>query len=357
MSFGWSAGDIVAALKLLYQISSAVRDSGGASSDFQDILSFLQTLSQTLQHLNALQATYLDPAFADHLRQQCNHIRVPLTNFLDDVGRKFGPALGTNSRRKRVFAVPRMIQWTVSDSKKTKRLQDRIAVPMSAVGLILGQQIIHTTLAMPENIQDRISHLMDTAVDTRIIPATTHINNNIAALSVGQSSSADTITRNLHEIGRTTAEAIHTNALEGREATARMEGHLKRILISQEASAETSLGANTGFHAKLEDVSITQATSTDLVVRCTKQAGEATADAIRRHALETRAQSSSLHRKLVEVGTSMDAIQDALQTLSASRLGLDSDLPKTEVERAIQDIFGSICLLLSSLQNLIRELV
>lgn len=142
MSFGWSAGDIVAALKLLHQIGIALRDSGGASSEFQDTLSFLQTLSRTLQHLNALQATLLDSDLSDNLREQCDHIRVPLTELLDDVGRRFGSTLGVNSIANRVFAAPRKIQWAVSTSKKIKRLQDRIAVPMAAVGLMLGQQVV-----------------------------------------------------------------------------------------------------------------------------------------------------------------------------------------------------------------------
>lgn len=142
MSFGWSAGDIVAALKLLHQISSAVRSSAGASSDFQDTISFLQALSQTLQHLNALQAVHLSPDIIVNLREQCHHIRVPLTTFLDDVRPKFDPALGTDSRRKKLFAAPRMIHWALSDSKKVKRLQDRITVPMAAVGLMLGEQIM-----------------------------------------------------------------------------------------------------------------------------------------------------------------------------------------------------------------------
>src|ERR1700738_2095527 len=109
MSFGWSAGDIVAALKLVQQIGSALNDSGGASSEFQDTLSFLQTLSRTLQHLNSLHVTPLDPDLAENLREQCNHIRVPLQAFLDDAGRRFEPALGVNSRRNRIFAAPRKI--------------------------------------------------------------------------------------------------------------------------------------------------------------------------------------------------------------------------------------------------------
>ena len=51
MPFGWSPGDIVAALKLVQQIGSALKDSGGASSEFQDCLSFVQTLSRTPQRL------------------------------------------------------------------------------------------------------------------------------------------------------------------------------------------------------------------------------------------------------------------------------------------------------------------
>src|SRR6187402_478911 len=98
MSFGWSAGDIVVALKLLYKIGSALKDSGGASSEYQDTHSFLQTLSRTLEHLNALQATSFDPDFAKTLQQQCDQIRGPLAIFLGDVGRRFEPALGIDSR-------------------------------------------------------------------------------------------------------------------------------------------------------------------------------------------------------------------------------------------------------------------
>jgi hypothetical protein len=143
MSFGWSAGDIVAALKLLLQIVTALKDSGGASSDLRDALSYLQTLSRTLQHLNSLQAAPLDHQdIAENLREQCSHIRVPLQAFLDDVGRRFGSVLAVNTQRKRLSAAPRAIQWAVSTSKKVKQLRDRVAVPMTAVGLLLGLQIV-----------------------------------------------------------------------------------------------------------------------------------------------------------------------------------------------------------------------
>jgi hypothetical protein len=156
MSFGWSAGDIDAALKLLHQIGSALRDSGGASSDFQDTLLFLQTLSRTLEHLNVLQATPLDSDVVDNLREQYNHIRVPLTAFLDDVGGRFGPSLSVQNERNKILAAPRKIQWELSTSKKVKRLQDRVAVPMASVGLMLGHQILYV-LTYASNVSGLIS--------------------------------------------------------------------------------------------------------------------------------------------------------------------------------------------------------
>jgi hypothetical protein len=142
MSFGWSVGDILAGLQLLHQIGTALKDSGGASSEFQDSVSFLQTLSRTLNHLNAIQNKPVDPDIAENLKNQCSHIRVPLTEFLDDVRRRYGPSLGVNSTRNKIFAAPRKIQWALSTSKKIKKLQERIAVPMAAVGMILGQQVM-----------------------------------------------------------------------------------------------------------------------------------------------------------------------------------------------------------------------
>jgi hypothetical protein len=139
MSFGWSAGDLVAALKLLYQIGSALKKSGGASSDFRDTLSFLQAVSE---HLNLLQTTPLDPQVAESLREQCDHIREPLSAFLKDVEKKFEPNIGLQSDCKKILAAPRMVQWALFTSKKAKQLQHRITVPMASVGLLLSQQIL-----------------------------------------------------------------------------------------------------------------------------------------------------------------------------------------------------------------------
>ncbi|CZT43966.1 uncharacterized protein RSE6_04079 [Rhynchosporium secalis] len=153
MSFGWLAGDVVSALNLLYQVSTALRESGGVSSDYQDTISFLGTLTITLEHLNAVQSISLDSGVADNLRDQCDHMNVPSRKFLVNANRRSDSSLSSTCTRK--------IQWAILTAKEVKKLQDKIAVPMAAIALLLGQQIFRNTSQLPQDIQNGIAWTID----------------------------------------------------------------------------------------------------------------------------------------------------------------------------------------------------
>jgi hypothetical protein len=82
---------------------------------------------------------------------------------------------------------------------------------------------------MPDIILDRISHTIDAAIDTRIVPETKLVDGKIEALSAAQVSSVDTITRTVQEIGRTTTEAIHRKMLEDRAQSLSLRKKLERV--------------------------------------------------------------------------------------------------------------------------------
>ena len=42
MSFGWSAGDIVSVVSTLVKVGKALEESGGATTDYQDAVNFLE---------------------------------------------------------------------------------------------------------------------------------------------------------------------------------------------------------------------------------------------------------------------------------------------------------------------------
>jgi hypothetical protein len=142
MSFGWSAGDIVAALQLLHKVAIALKDSGGASSEYQDVSSFLDILSVTLQHLKALQSAPLDPELAKNLQQLCEHVQGPISSFCEHIRSSFERDLGADSTRLKFLTTGRKLQWALSTSKKVQTLREKIGGPMVGIGIVLGQQVV-----------------------------------------------------------------------------------------------------------------------------------------------------------------------------------------------------------------------
>ena len=142
MSFGWSAGDIVATLNLLHKVVVALKDTGGASSDYQEVSSFLNVLTVTLQHLKALQAAPLDPDLAKNLEKLCEQVQGPLEPFCERIRTSFERDLGADSVKANIWAAGRELQWALSTSKKVKELREKIGGPIAAIGVVLSQQVV-----------------------------------------------------------------------------------------------------------------------------------------------------------------------------------------------------------------------
>jgi hypothetical protein len=142
MSFGWSVGDIVAALQLLDKVVVALKDTGGASSHYQDVSAFLGVLTVTLQHLKALQAAPLDPDIAKNLEQLCAQIQGPLTSFRERIHLTFDRDLGSDSTRPKFLTAGRKLKWAISTSKEVKDLEKKIGRNISVIGVVLSQQVM-----------------------------------------------------------------------------------------------------------------------------------------------------------------------------------------------------------------------
>jgi hypothetical protein len=142
MSFGWSAGDIVATLNLLHKVVVALKDTGGASSDYQEVSSFLNVLTVTLQHLKALQAAPLDPDLAKNLEKLCEQVQGPLEPFCERIRTSFERDLGADSVKPNIWAAGRKLQWALSTSMKVKELREKIGAPIAAIGVVLSQQVV-----------------------------------------------------------------------------------------------------------------------------------------------------------------------------------------------------------------------
>lgn len=209
MSFGWSASDMLTALAVLNKIRVALKDSGGASLDYQEESGFLHSVSTVLETMNSLESLPLGADEFNRLQQICLQIQSPLCLFLDKVNRDFeknlGPQPVSKNRFSKISRAPRMIQWALSTSKRVQRLKGRIVLPLMALQIGMSQQImlvisyclgyiisyykVNSQLALqlaPET-QARVGREINHAFDSRIRPWAEVVQSRLSAILARQS--------------------------------------------------------------------------------------------------------------------------------------------------------------------------
>lgn len=179
MSFGWSAGDIVLAIKLLVKIGSALREADGAKAGFQEAAGSLAGLETALQYLEQQQQAADTQRRADlqgnptsaaqhsareaMLRTSIDFIKDPVSSFLDDI-EKYDKSLSTRSKLHFTSGARRKIQWALFVSDKVKELQSRIAIPMHTLNTLQHQTTLESISDLRHTLPSDIGHILATKV-------------------------------------------------------------------------------------------------------------------------------------------------------------------------------------------------
>jgi paraquat-inducible protein B len=95
---------------------------------------------------------------------------------------------------------------------------------------------------MPSEIQARIAHTIDTAVDTRINPVTLAVNREVAALAIAEEASSKLIEGTIREVGKNHMEELQKY---NGKISLDLENKFNTLSMIQEACA--------GGIAKIED--------------------------------------------------------------------------------------------------------
>ncbi|ROW09793.1 hypothetical protein VMCG_02333 [Cytospora schulzeri] len=138
MSFGWSAGDLVAALSFVHNLYKAFDDYTGVRGEYRDTVMFLRSLIRTLEPLK----TFADwpgnahPRYATDIQEQVVLLRTPINVFIQNI-RKFEPSLGWKAKKGRYRNVVRKVQWYLDISKKVLTLKSKIEMHMRVLDTLL----------------------------------------------------------------------------------------------------------------------------------------------------------------------------------------------------------------------------
>jgi hypothetical protein len=136
MSFGWSAGNIAAAITLVYNLVEALDSHGGAAGDYRDTVAFLRDLKRTLEPLRTFTAWQTYPEYGREIGEQVEYIKEPIGKFLDKV-LKYAPSLGAKAAEGHYRHILRKSQWYLFMSKKILNLRKKIESNMRIIDSLM----------------------------------------------------------------------------------------------------------------------------------------------------------------------------------------------------------------------------
>jgi hypothetical protein len=228
---------------------------------------------------------------------------------------------------------------------------------------------------MPSEIQARIAHTIDNAVDTRINPMAVAVHREVAALAVVEETSSKLIEGAIRDVGKNNTEELHRHSgkinldLENKFSTLsitqeicaggimRIEDQSRRILEGAQSQAIENRAASKDVQDMISNLSACQSQSTNLVLQRVRQESQETALGIRKHTWVSRKQNLRLHQKLDRLTWLAEIVKDRTSDLSIAQQSARLTTTNSEIEKAIDNIQRGIWLLVYALHTLIRELM
>ena len=131
MSFGWSAGDIAAALTLAYSLIDALDSVDGAADDYREAVSFLGDLRCTLGPLGKFPDLAEYPGYGKEISQQVSYIKEPVETLLQSVV-KYESSLGADAAQGRHRHIISKIEMAHTHLQKGTGFEGEDQVPYAS---------------------------------------------------------------------------------------------------------------------------------------------------------------------------------------------------------------------------------
>jgi hypothetical protein len=141
MSFGWSAGDIVSAIKLVNKIITCVNNAGGAREHFQELDSELGGLLRALSEISDLASAPDQLPEIVALKFAACLCEDTLKRFYEKI-KPFNDSLGIGSRKSKARAAPRMVRWELLTKKDIPELRTYLAAHVGSLNVRLNTALL-----------------------------------------------------------------------------------------------------------------------------------------------------------------------------------------------------------------------
>jgi hypothetical protein len=141
MSFGFSVGDFLAVGKLIVDISSCLKEVGGAKAEYQDLIRELECLQQALIHFDRFRPN--ESVDVDSIKYTALSCKRPLEEFLCKL-RRYDTSLGP-SATGRPWKVPvDKVRFMLGQKDDVRKLQSYLSVHVGTLNILLAEHGLET---------------------------------------------------------------------------------------------------------------------------------------------------------------------------------------------------------------------
>ena len=143
------------------KVGKALKDVGGASTEYQHVIVELKGLESALQTLEALEPTEDDVSHINAIRGMALACQLPLRDFLGKLERyraTLGPPVFPNQANRLSFrGVHHKAKWAISLTEDVERLRALVAAKVVGINLLL---VTHSSWVMIRSMYCSISRLI-----------------------------------------------------------------------------------------------------------------------------------------------------------------------------------------------------
>jgi multidrug efflux pump subunit AcrA (membrane-fusion protein) len=136
MSFGFAVGDFIAVRNLIKDIYFCLQESGGAKTEYQDLLRALKSLQQALQHLDKLQPCDSSSTTLDSVKYAALSCQRPLEKFLGQI-QKYDRCLGVWGKEGVIASTASKLKWGFVEKEEIRNFQSYINMHIGLINIIL----------------------------------------------------------------------------------------------------------------------------------------------------------------------------------------------------------------------------
>ncbi|KAI9864391.1 MAG: hypothetical protein M1813_003311 [Trichoglossum hirsutum] len=164
-AFGFSIGDFISAIDLIRKVVKALKDTGGASWEYQHVVVELKGLEKALRRLEALEPSKSNIDQVNAIRGMALSCQLPLQAFLSKL-ETYESSIGPSAPRS-FGGSARKAEWAVFMTEEVKKLRALVVAKGVSINLLLATHCSETLSEMESRARGEHSNLLSRVIDLR----------------------------------------------------------------------------------------------------------------------------------------------------------------------------------------------